>query len=165
MSGLDEAEMLPALGSRGDAPYLTHEGAVEVLGAEGLSMRVIQLSDGNRYIQEDDFRRVLAWLDGRLEPTQPKQTPEKKEEAAVKRCQKFREQALAIHKAEKILSDNEAKRWYDYWTERSAGRYKHRWEYETTFDIRKRMQTWASRVRYEEPKPANSDSKYWNPRQ
>lgn len=65
------------------------------------------------------------------------------------RCADFRLLCLAVHREKKILSDEEARKFFLYWTERSPNGKKHRWEFERTFDIARRMTYWAGNVRPE----------------
>lgn len=61
----------------------------------------------------------------------------------------FRLLCLSVHREKAILSNEEAKKFFLYWTERSPSGKKHRWEFEKTFDIARRMGYWSSNVRPE----------------
>lgn len=94
---------------------------------------------------------------------------QQREEEREKRLAAFRARCLEVHDREKILTNPEAKKFFEYWTERSPDAKKHRWEFERTFDITRRMRTWSGNVKA----PVNADGKVpfapstpegWNPR-
>jgi hypothetical protein len=54
----------------------------------------------------------------------------------------FRLLCLKVHREKAILSNEEAKKFFLYWTERSDGGKKHKWEFEKTFNVTRRMCNW-----------------------
>lgn len=66
------------------------------------------------------------------------------EQDAERRYQKFRLACLEIWHKYKILNADEAKAFFEYWSERSIGARKHKWEYQKSFDIKKRMERWKT---------------------
>ncbi len=63
--------------------------------------------------------------------------------AADKRASVFKDQCRKVNEEHKLLSNKDIWDFYKYWTERSSGHRKHRWEKETSFDIKRRMERWA----------------------
>ena len=67
--------------------------------------------------------------------------------SVAERQSAFRTRCGEVHRSESILDDIEAKRFFDYWTEKNPKGTRMRFEMERTFDVKLRMNTWASRVR------------------
>jgi hypothetical protein len=72
---------------------------------------------------------------------------EKNSLTVEERLSAFRTRCLEIHQSEKILSNEEAKKFFDYWTEKNPTGRKMLFEMQKTFDPKLRMITWAGRVR------------------
>ena len=70
----------------------------------------------------------------------------RREEKKKERLEAFRVRCLEVHQQEKILTKDEAKKFFDYWTETSEGALKHQWEFKKTFNIKLRMEQWAQRI-------------------
>lgn len=62
----------------------------------------------------------------------------------------FREKCLSVHKENKILSDAEAKAFFEYWTE-GHPETKPRYTEKDKFDVALRMRTWKSRINNGKP--------------
>lgn len=73
----------------------------------------------------------------------------------------FRTACLNVHRSEKILTNEQSKAFFDYWTEGHPDT-KPRYARKDVFDIAKRMRTWASKetTRAAEP-PKSSTLKPW----
>ena len=90
----------------------------------------------------------------RKRPT-PEELKAERERRCQERLQAFRLECLKVHQEKKLLDDAEAKAFFTYWSERSQGARKHRWEFEKVFDIARRMTTWAKNLQFKGPdKPA-----------
>jgi hypothetical protein len=67
---------------------------------------------------------------------------DKKEELLNKREEKFKKEVYEFKEKYPELMLN---KFIDYWTEKNKSKTKMRWELEKTFEISKRLATWASR--------------------
>lgn len=54
----------------------------------------------------------------------------------------FRLLCLKVHREANVLTNAQAKAFFEHWTEISDGGKKHRWEYERTFNVKLRMCKW-----------------------
>lgn len=124
----------------GKIPFLTHRGT---LYCDDTVVNVVKLSDGTVYVPVEQFESSLS-LFGE-QPASAEERERARKANIQQRFDKFRKRALEIHRAEKVLSTEQATRWFEYWTERGEDDYKHRWEKEKSFDILKRMITWRDR--------------------
>lgn len=59
LDGIEWRECPPQ--APGDLPHITHEGELHL---PGVTIRVVQLSDGQRVIPADDFERLMAHMAG-----------------------------------------------------------------------------------------------------
>lgn len=131
----------------------------ETIDAEGAgSGQLISLRNWDEY-QGSEPRKGRATADdragkGQTQGRERATTIEGKEvgeggegENVAKRLEAFRTRVREVHEKQRILSNAEVHRFFQYWTERGEKAKKHRWEFEKTFDIALRMHNWASRVR------------------
>lgn len=90
----------------------------------------------NRAKKEDN---ICESYDKHMENINEDINKEKKEELLKKREESFRNEVLCIEKYTKEMLIN----FCNYWTEKNKSRTKMRWELERTFEISRRLVTWA----------------------
>jgi hypothetical protein len=111
-----------------------HQSALERLERHGI--------DPNDSSQN---KGLISPLQGAKDKDRDKDTQEGKERATIVTTkldyEGFRERCLKVHKEVKLLSDADAKAFFDYWTE-GHPETKPRYATMDKFDIAKRMGTW-----------------------
>lgn len=137
---------------------MTHRGHTQMVDME---MRIAKFSDGSVWVSFEDLGALVNWLGS--EEVRSEEGREKMRKANVqKRLSRFRDEAMKVHKESRILDNEQAKAWFEYWTERGMDDMKHRWEKETSFDIKKRMIRWRDNPN--QRKPAQEKMQFSGPR-